>query len=67
MKTTIIGLLLLATITVNAQEEVRTYQLSDAPRYSEETGYGYDLTATSVFRTEITKLQYAWEVKNRQE
>lgn len=48
MKTTIIGLLLLATITVNAQEEeeVRTYQLSDAPRYSEETGYGYDLTAT---------------------
>ena len=46
MKTTIIGLLLLATITVHAQEEVRTYQLSDAPRYSEETGYGYDLTAT---------------------
>ena len=46
MKTTIIGLLLLATITVNAQEKVRTYQLSDAPRYSEETRYGYDLTAT---------------------
>ena len=41
MKTTIIGLLLLATASVNAQEKAQTYQLADAPRYSEETGYGY--------------------------
>ena len=40
MKTTIIGLLLLATASVNAQEKAQTYQLADAPRYSEETGYG---------------------------
>ena len=46
MKTTIIGLLLLATASVNAQEKAQTYQLADAPRYSEETGYGYDLVAT---------------------
>ena len=37
MKTTIIGLLLLATASVNAQEKAQTYQLADAPRYSEET------------------------------
>ena len=34
MKTTIIGLLLLATASVNAQEKAQTYQLADAPRYS---------------------------------
>ena len=43
MKTTIIGLLLLATASVNAQEKAQTYQLADAPRYSEETGYGLSL------------------------
>ena len=46
MKTTIIGLLVLATANINAQEKAQTYQLADAPRYSEETGYGYDLVAT---------------------
>jgi len=30
MKTTIIGLLLLATASVNAQEKAQTYQLADA-------------------------------------
>ena len=38
MKTTIIGLLLLATASVNAQEKAQTYQLADAPRYSEGDG-----------------------------
>ena len=52
MKTTIIGLLLLATASVNAQEKAQTYQLADAPRYSEETGYGYDLVATPEKRSE---------------
>lgn len=46
MKTTIIGLILLATANIHAQEKAQTYQLADAPRYSEETGYGYDLVAT---------------------
>lgn len=42
MRTVLMGLLLLATSTINAQENARTYQLADAPRYSAETGYGYD-------------------------
>ena len=46
MKTTIIGLLVLATANINAQEIAQTYQLADAPSYSEVTGYGYDLVAT---------------------
>ena len=46
MKTTFIGLLFLIAPYINAQEKIRTFQLSDAPRYSEETGYGYDLTDT---------------------
>ena len=46
MKTTFIGLLFLVAPYINAQEKIRTFQLSDAPRYSEETGYGYDLTDT---------------------
>ena len=46
MKTTFIGLLFLIAPYINAQEKIRTFQLSDAPRYSEETGYGYDLTNT---------------------
>lgn len=48
MKATFIGLLLLASSMINAQEVARTYLLADAPRYSEETGYGYDFTATPV-------------------
>ena len=44
-KTAIILLLGIAT-TAFAQQEARTYQLADAPRYSEETGYGYDLAPT---------------------
>lgn len=67
MKTTFIGLLFLVAPYINAQEKIRTFQLSDAPRYSEETGYGYDLTDTpekavrhpssflSVYRTVTTK------------
>ena len=50
MKTTIIGLLLLATANIHAQEKAQTYQLADAPRYSEETGYGYDLVAKKAAR-----------------
>ena len=46
MKTTFIGFLFLVAPYINAQEKIRTFQLSDAPRYSEETGYGYDLTDT---------------------
>ena len=37
MKTTFIGLLFLVAPYINAQEKIRTFQLSDAPRYSEET------------------------------
>ena len=58
MKTTIIGLLLLATASVNAQEKAQTYQLADAPRYSEETGYGYDLVATPEKRQQGTLLLF---------
>ena len=46
MKTTFLGLLLLTATAISAQEQARTFQLADAPRYSEETGYGYDLTPT---------------------
>ena len=60
MKTTFLGLLLLTATAISAQEQARTFQLADAPRYSEETGYGYDLTPTlssflSVCRTVTTK------------
>ncbi|GAE83778.1 rhamnogalacturonan acetylesterase [Bacteroides reticulotermitis] len=48
MKTRIIGLLLLAATASQAQEYARTYPLTDTTRYSEETGYGYDLVATPV-------------------
>lgn len=37
---------LLATICANAQTLPQTFKLADAPRYSEETGYGYDRTPT---------------------
>lgn len=46
MKTIFAGLLLLMATSIGAQEQARTFQLADAPRYSEETGYGYDLAAT---------------------
>lgn len=48
IKNTIISLMLIGTATaVNCQESPsKTYCLTDAPRYSEESGYGYDLTAT---------------------
>ena len=46
MKTTFLGLLLLTATAISAQEQARTFQLADAPRYSEETGYGYDLAPT---------------------
>lgn len=38
MKTTFLGLLLLTATAISAQEQARTFQLADAPRYSEETG-----------------------------
>ena len=47
MKTTFLGLLLLTATAISAQEQARTFQLADAPRYSEETGYGYDLAPVS--------------------
>jgi len=46
MKTIFAGLLLLMATSIGAQEQARTFQLADAPRYREETGYGYDLAAT---------------------
>lgn len=46
MKTTFMSLLLLVTTTIRAQETSQTYQLANTPRYSEATGYGYDLVAT---------------------
>lgn len=58
MKTTIIGLLLLATASVNAQEKAQTYLLADAPRYSEETGYGYDHCRYSRKRQQGTLLLF---------
>ena len=44
-KITLIFMLGIATNAL-AQQQTKTYQLADAPRYNEETGYGYDLTAT---------------------
>ena len=44
-KITLIFMLGIATSAL-AQQQTKTYQLADAPRYNEETGYGYDLTAT---------------------
>ena len=37
MKTTFLGLLLLTATAISAQEQARTFQLADAPRYSEVT------------------------------
>ena len=44
-KITLIFMLGIATSAL-AQQQTKTYQLADAPRYNEETGYGYDLTTT---------------------
>lgn len=44
MRTTLTALLFLATTVIKAQELPQTYILSSAPRYTTETGYGYDLT-----------------------
>ena len=42
MKTTLLSLLLLASVSIEAQNLPQTFKLADAPRYSEKTGYGYD-------------------------
>ncbi|MDO4163239.1 MAG: rhamnogalacturonan acetylesterase [Bacteroides sp.] len=46
MKHLIIPLLCASLSTFAQQPSSNTYTLADAPRYSEETGYGYDLTDT---------------------
>lgn len=48
IRNVIICLMLMGTATAaNCQESpFKTYQLTDAPRYSEESGYGYDLLET---------------------
>ena len=47
MKTTLLSLLLLATaVSIEAQNLPQTFQLADAPRYSEKTGYGFDRVDT---------------------
>lgn len=33
-------------VSATAQTGTKTYLLDEAPRYSEETGYGYDLVET---------------------
>lgn len=46
MKSFIISLLLLVTTTIFAQDFSKTYLLSDTTRYSDKTGYGYDMLPT---------------------
>ncbi|WP_294552718.1 rhamnogalacturonan acetylesterase [uncultured Bacteroides sp.] len=46
MKTTLMSLLLLASVSIEAQNLPQTFKLSDVPRYSEKTGYGYDRVDT---------------------
>lgn len=48
MKTTLMSLLLLASVSIEAQNLPQTFKLADAPRYSEKTGYGYDRVDTPV-------------------
>ena len=48
MKTSLINLLLLASVSIEAQNLPQTFKLADAPRYSEKTGYGYDRVDTPV-------------------
>ena len=46
MKITLLSLLLLASVSIEAQNLPQTFNLADAPRYSEKTGYGYDRVDT---------------------
>lgn len=46
MKITLINLLLLITIGLSGQNLPQTFIMADAPRYSDETGYGYDRMET---------------------
>lgn len=46
MRNIAMTLLLCAATAAGAQQQAKTYRLADAPRYSETTGYGYDLTDT---------------------
>lgn len=46
MRTIFMSFLFLTATAVSAQEKAQTYQLADMPRYSEVTGYGYDLVTT---------------------
>lgn len=46
MRTLFLSLLLCTVAALSAQDKAQTYRLADAPRYSDETGYGYDLAAT---------------------
>ena len=46
MKTKVLGLLLLVTAGIEAQNLPQTFNMADAPRYSEQKGYGYDRTDT---------------------
>lgn len=71
MKITLLSLLLLASVSIEAQNLPQTFNLADAPRYSEKTGYGYDRVDTPkktvmnlfispcVFLTEIIVSLYA--------
>lgn len=43
MKSLLTALMLLVCIQAGAQFTAQTYQLKDAPRYSDATGYGFDL------------------------
>lgn len=46
MRTLFLSLLLCTVAALSAQDKAQTYRLADALRYSDETGYGYDLAAT---------------------
>lgn len=48
MKIAFMSFMLMTAVATNAQEAGKTYQLTNAPRYSDETGYGYDLVGTPV-------------------
>ena len=55
MKITLLSLLLLASVSIEAQNLPQTFNLADAPRYSEKTGYGYDRVDTP--KKDATKSQ----------
>ena len=46
MKTHFVALLIVVSGLVSAQNQAKTYMLSDTTRYSETSGYGYDVLAT---------------------